>query len=509
MKLQLNVNLKNTIRFLGLLSIGIVNAQDITGIVFEDVNANQIFDAGDKALKNVVVTNQLESVVTNSDGVFTLQLREEHFISVTKPKGYQFEIDNKNKPKSYFYYQPNPIKEVLKYPGTNVSNELPKTLYFPMHKVNEDSHRALLVGDPQMGNDQRLDYFKDGLLPFMAIEDADFRIVLGDIADDYLDILSKELEFSSKMGQVGYYVFGNHDINYQAKDNRYATSTFKDTYGPEYYSFDYGNFHYIVLNTIQYDGWNYKKKKRGSYFGGIDSEQLTWLKNDMKFVAHDKTIVVCTHAPILDRFTKKDDVETIFNILSKNNKVFAVSGHLHTVKAYDIEEHYHSDIDGLVAGATCGSWWLSPKDELDIPYATSTDGTPKGYFVMDVENNQYTYTYKPVNYPENFHMRIYTDQENVLVNWFIGKKGDKVIGKIKGTNLEIEFTNSVDKDPFMLSTISSKKNDDNWTPGVAETEHIWKAKLPSNLEKGSYGLEIEAVNYKGKKFKGFKIISIE
>lgn len=492
-----------------LSAVNLTQAQEISGIVYEDVNGNEVFDKGDRPLRNVVVTNQLDATLTDNNGMFHLKLIDENFISVTKPEGYQFALDNFNKPKSFYYYQAKAVQESLKYPGTKVSGDLPKSLNFPMHKVNEGSHRALLVGDPQMADDQRLSYFKDGILPFMTLEEADFRVVLGDIADDYLDVLSKELEFSSKTGQVGYYVFGNHDINYKAKDNRYATATFKATYGPEYYSFDYGNFHYVVLNTIQYDGWNFKKGKRGSYFGGIDAEQLTWLQNDMKYVSPEKTVVVCTHAPILERFTKREAVESIFNILGKNNKVFAVAGHLHTVMAYDMEETSHKHIDGLVAGATCGAWWTSPKDELDIPYATSTDGAPKGYFVMDVNGDDYDYKYKPVNYPGNFHMRIYQEEDSLLVNWFVGKKGDQVKGYIKSLNMEIEFTNVTRKDPFIEATMANKKNDDSWTPGVSETHHLWQAKIPQELKKGHYGLQIEAINYTGKKFKGFKIITIE
>lgn len=61
----------------------------------------------------------------------------------------------------------------------------------------------------------------------MALENDNFRINLGDIADDYLDIFAKELESSSAISQVGYYVFGNHDINYKAKNTHYTTATFK------------------------------------------------------------------------------------------------------------------------------------------------------------------------------------------------------------------------------------------------------------------------------------------
>lgn len=364
-----------------------------------------------------------------------------------------------------------------------------------------------------MTNEKRLGYFSEGLIPFIEMENADFRIILGDIADNYLDILNKEINVSSQIGNPGYYVFGNHDINYRAKGNRYSAASFKRVYGPEYFSFDVGKFHYIVLKNIIYEGWNFEENKRGSYFGGIDDQQLQWLKSDVEHIAKDKTIVVCTHAPLLEKYTKKNVVEEVFKILGGNHKIFAVSGHLHAVQAYDFKptdsEH---EVDGLVAGATCGAWWIPPYDENDIPYATSTDGTPKGYFVLKVDNKKYSYNFKPVNYPSNFNMRIYSQKDSLLVNWFVGKKTDEVTGYIKDLNIEIPFKNISGEDPFMRKTLNERKEKypNEWSPGISKTNHLWEAKLPKGLREGKkYGLEIRAKDYKGKTYKGFKIIEVK
>ena len=40
-----------------------------------------------------------------------------------------------------------------------------------------------MVGDPQMKDDRRLDYYKKGVIPFMATKEADFYVVLGDKVD--------------------------------------------------------------------------------------------------------------------------------------------------------------------------------------------------------------------------------------------------------------------------------------------------------------------------------------
>ena len=73
---------------------------------------------------------------------------------------------------------------------------------------------------------------------------------------------------------------------------------FNKIFGPRYYSFDYGRWHFVVLDT-----YDLKQKYRAGYSwivpnhgGGISKEQILWLEADLKAArTSDKFIVLVGH----------------------------------------------------------------------------------------------------------------------------------------------------------------------------------------------------------------------
>jgi hypothetical protein len=73
-------------------------------------------------------------------------------------------------------------------------------------------------------------------------------MTMGDIAFDEMSLLPR---INALIGQIGipwYNVPGNHEINFLASDDERLLETFKRYYGPPYYSFNYGDVHYVVLD---------------------------------------------------------------------------------------------------------------------------------------------------------------------------------------------------------------------------------------------------------------------
>ena len=72
-----------------LLTIAIPTLGQHTGRIFVDRNQNGLFDAGEKALKNIGVSDGLNVVKSDKDGRFTLPGHPgERFIFITTPSGY-------------------------------------------------------------------------------------------------------------------------------------------------------------------------------------------------------------------------------------------------------------------------------------------------------------------------------------------------------------------------------------------------------------------------------------
>jgi len=494
------------------LSNNDINAKSVEGYVFVDTNNNSIMDPDEKGLSGVLVSNQEEVIMTDENGHFELKLIEDNFIFVTKPQGYQFKLDSYSNPEFYFLYKTKKSIKQLRYPSSEPINDIPDVLYFPLYENSgEEEHSCLLIGDPQMKNDEKLTYYKEGVIPFLAKRKADFYIILGDIANNYLNILPKEKLVTSTLGIPGYRVFGNHDMNYDATENKYATETFKYTYGPDFYSFDYGSLHYIILNSVIYDGWQEDLQVAGKYSGGLTKKQLKWLMNDLMLIPSNKTIILLSHIPLHEIFIKKNTMQTLFDALKNNKKILAVSGHLHTIIAYDYtsEDGWENalNFEGLVAGAACGSWWSGPLDENNIPYATCSDGSPKGFFQLDAKNEDYNYVFHSTNKPFDLQMKTYIMEDEIWVNWFVGKSTDSVSVYIDDKTNAFSLQNFLGNDPLVLADIKKRNQIATKKETVDQTAHLWKAKLPE-LKSGFHTIKVIAKDSKGKLFRSSKTFFI-
>lgn len=444
------------------LSDNLLAAKYIEGYVFVDSNKNSIMDSDEEGLYGVMVSNQKDVLLTDEDGKFRLKLIEGNYIFVTKPEAYQFKLDEYNNPEFYFLYKTKKTKETLKYPGAKIISEIPETLYFPLYEnQGEEEYTGLLVGDPQMRNEIELRYYREGVIPHLAAKKADFYIELGDIAFNFLQILSREKQVSKTLGIPGYRVFGNHDINYSVLSNEYASETFKKVYGPDYYSFDYGRFHYIIL---------------------------------------------LSHLPLHENFMEKSELKSIFKLLEKHKKILAVSGHLHTIVAYDYTISHgwkgSADFEGLVAGAVCGSWWSGVLGENKIPSSICTDGSPKGFFQLKVKEDDYNYSFHSVDDPMDLQFRTYINNDELWVNWFVGKKSDSVWVHIDDNPQAIHLQNFNGQDLLVESNYNKREQSDVNIHEASITTHLWKVKLPKGLKAGDHSISVTAKDSKGILFSG-------
>lgn len=80
----------------------------------------------------------------------------------------------------------------------------------------------------------------------------------------------------AQMGIPFFQALGNHDQDYRLGGDETADKTFKEIYGPTYYSFNRGKAHYVVLDDVRYLG------VERTYDGYIMENQLNWLAQDLK-----------------------------------------------------------------------------------------------------------------------------------------------------------------------------------------------------------------------------------
>lgn len=485
------------------------------GYVYLDENKNGVLDQGEIGIQDVVVSNGLDCVVTSDAGYYELPLMDDCVVFITKPDGYMTAINDYNIPQFYYIHYPQGSSE-LKYPGIKPTGEKPETLNFPLYSSTvKNDFDILAIGDPQTKTAEQIDYLRDDIYCDLVDSDKQFAIVLGDIMDNDVSLYPYYLEVCKMSNIPLYHVPGNHDLNFAAESDKYSLDTYISHFGPPFYSFDYGQVHFVVLDTVEYTGNN-------SYFGNIGDLQLKWLKNDLQYVPEDHLIVISMHIPLFSNVDNpgKDHVKDrkeLYKILEGREKILALAGHTHT-----LENVFLSAEDGwkgskpvhvIIGGAACGCWWGGPFDERGLPYSLQSDGVPNGYNILNFKGNTYTHLYKSANYDDDFQIRISSPRGNVKAKML---KYTDIYANVFNSGYDSNVFFSVDGSEF--TAMKKKEVYDPYTQQVYRDaltygapklcEHLFMAPLPQDLGNGLHSITVKYTDRYGREFSDSLIFKI-
>ncbi len=380
--------------------------QDVLdGAVFDDRNRNSQQDAGERGIAGVEVSNGREIVTTDRQGRYEISVRDGETVFLTQPAGYQVPVDEDNVAQFFYTHMPTGSPE-LRYGGIDPTGPLPDAVDFPLARTTDTlsrDQRCLIGGDIQTYTQEEVDYALRGAFADLT-QRTDFTgcgaLFIGDIVGDDLDLYDQTRELTSLLNGPARFLPGNHDLDLDA-DYDHRFDTYRSQFGPDYYSYDAGDVHVVSLNTVQYSqGAPYN----GTYNGGIDDEQLAWLRQDIANTPEDKLIVLATHIPLLnwhdqgsDRH-QVDQVQAIHDIIGDRPAV-AFGGHSHTLEVMregDSMEGWKSlygvdelPFDHITAGAISGDWYTGRVTEAGYPTALQRDGAVPGVFTLEAHGNRY------------------------------------------------------------------------------------------------------------------------
>jgi 3',5'-cyclic-AMP phosphodiesterase len=223
---------------------------------------------------------------------------------------------------NYFEYSPYAanVKDEYKKIGVKNLNNL-------LNSSDENNDEITFV----VLADSHYDYHEldEALVNINAIDDIDFVIVNGDIADHgYL----KEFElFHEKMKKLNVpylTVIGNHDYRSNGLD------IYKEMYGEPNKSFTFNNNQFILFDDVF---WESNK-----------TPDMDWLEDELlKVEEYNNTFMLCHIPPYGDQFT--EEIESNYeNLMETYDVDLSVHGHTHNY-------NYDENSDGETSYLTVGS----------------------------------------------------------------------------------------------------------------------------------------------------------
>jgi hypothetical protein len=493
------------------------------GIVYNDINRNNQRDEGEKGIANVRVSNGQEIVVTDRKGHYQIPVDDETIIFVLKPKNWMTPVNQNQLPQFYYIHKPNGSPK-LKFGGSKPTGLLPESVDFPLYKVNEPTaFKVIMFGDPQITCKESLDYLARELEEIVGKTDAVFGISLGDISSDWLPFFDPANEIISKLGLPWYNVHGNHDRDLDADNDDHSNETFERVYGPAYYAFDYGEVHFILLDTVASKRWKPEDEHLG-YQGGLEDKQIEFVRNDLAGVPNEKLVVLAMHIPLEHQQYNSESLKTFFDQIADRPNLMAVASHTHNMhnRFLDADDKWSGEkpLHMMILGTVCGIWWQGSLTEENVPHTTMSCGTPNGYGVFQFDRNRYSMKYRCFDFPQDYQMRIWTPakvsakqaaETEVYVNFFAGSYRDNLEMKFGDQGQWTKMQWSPEIDPFFRKHYEWEKSLNQNLPEMKFplSNHIWKSFLPANPPKGAHVIHVQATDSYGQKFQGKRIIRIE
>lgn len=506
------------------------------GTVFHDIDGDGRKGSKDPGIPGIAVSNGRDVVLTDEAGRWQLPVLGGGATGffVVKPRGFAVPVGADQLPRHYYLHQPDGSPK-QKFAGVAPSGPLPASIDFPLVAADESAKfRMLICGDPQPRNLREVDYLARSTPAALREANGVLGITLGDVAFDNLSVYPALNRVFASTGIPWRHVLGNHDLNADATEDRYASETFRSTYGPTYYSFDHGEVHFVVLDNVR---WKIADPQTGKptrgYTGGLGERQLQWLRADLGHVAKDRLVVLFMHIPLRGEgadasWNSTHDRRELYKLLEgrRNCMSFAAHRHYHRhdfIGAEDgwagAEAHHH-----LVMGTLCGSWFQGRPDSFGVPHGTMGDGTPRGFIAADFDGN----TCKIDGYHvigaasgRQMHITLPSDEPAVAeasgmpfhVNYYNGSERSKVRARLAGGGDWQVLERVVEPDPHYVALVKEEGKLNDPFRGLREDpdacSHLWRGKLPAGVGAGEHVLEVLAEDGFGHTANDLRILRVK
>ncbi len=230
----------------------------------------------------------------------------------------------------------------------------------------------------------------------------DFVITGGDLIYDALavdyeradSLYDMFIELCGDFEMPVHHTIGNHEVF--GLDPRSGVDTSHPEFGRKMFanrlgggstnnSFDFGGWHFILLDTIGFT-------KNRSYYGHVGQETLEWLAGDLEKTGTEVPIVLCLHIPLVSPSLQIEynsakgipaglivtNAPEVMAQFEDRDLRLVLQGHLHIVEQAQVK-----GTKFVTGGAVSAAWWKGPYKDF-----------PEGFVVVDVKDGRIDYHYE-------------------------------------------------------------------------------------------------------------------
>ena len=400
-------------KMLGIMTVTITYKSENENKEIELNDGNNVYgivSCGTEGIPGVVVSDGVEVVQTDVDGVYQFKSKKKHkYVFISVPSGYEAMSEG--------------VLPKIHVQLTKGENE-PERVDFPLVEApGQETHKMLFFGDMHMAaRTSDAKQFANFVADINALVSANpdeqiYAMSLGDMTWE-LYWVSNKYAFDEYLRDANgiknlqiFHTIGNHDHDMAFAGDFDTVTKYKKSMAPTYYSFNIGNVHYVVIDDIDCKNTGANTSASRVYDDNVVSEQLEWLKKDLSFVPKTMPLVITMHAPVYnDSNNNSLNNASAFEQIISGYTTHFWTGHTH--KMYNVDKLSSKKIFEHNAGAVCATWWWT--GHLTSGIHVAQDGAPGGYSIVDVTGTDFKWCFKGTGKDVNHQFRTYDRNQIVM-----------------------------------------------------------------------------------------------
>ncbi len=401
----------------------------IRGTVFEDANDDGVMNENELGISGIGVSDGYEVALSDTDGNYLLPnlSKQAKYIFVSQPAQYEKTAD--------FWH-------------LLVDETAARDFNFPLRRTavaETDTFRFVKITDVHINGPEDIMNFVDGLQEINTLTDPPlFIVATGDLVNrgSYAYQFHAYQQGLKTSEMPVFNVFGNHDRS----DDKDRALAYNKLLGPDYYSFDVGTYHFVILNSV------------------IKTErQEHWLTEDLAKLGKGKTMLAFEHyAPNLERLRWMESL----------GMEFLFTGHWHTSKIFSLGDIEFFNTPPFVMGGI--------------------DNSPSGFLLVNIDGGNVTAEYRVNGQSKRLTIVYPSDDLRIAAEDFRG-----LLANVYDTSSEIRRVSwAIRRRSELIASGEMRRF------GGLRSERIgemtWRADIdPSIFKPGNYVVEVKAENDAG------------